>query len=235
MSNSAQLRKNKNQHIVKNIDSKKDDKIIESASNKVIDYLKNRFKKRLYDYEIIYKKEIKVSEMINFIKRMKVRKEFALDFNENKIKPDGGSIFLKNKKTNELFPLLISETKKQGTNKQRMKEGKKRQATGNAIERLGKNLIGIKAMLNHYDITPFICFGWGDDFAPEVKTVLVKILILNEFYPLNRISVFKRDGTSDFNKYSPVSMFFREKQWNEEEMFEIMKEIAETSLRYYIF
>ncbi len=52
---------------------------------------------------------------------------------------------------------------------------------------------------------------------------------MNEFYPLNRIFVFKKEG------YSPVSMFFREEKWSESELFEIMKEVAETSIRYYVF
>lgn len=35
--------------------------------------------------------------------------------------------------------------------------------------------------------------------------------------------------------FSPVSMYFREEKWEVDEMYAIMKEIAETSLRYYIF
>ena len=30
-------------------------------------------------------------------------------------------------------------------------------------------------------------------------------------------------------------MYFREAEWTEDEMFEIMKEIAETTFRYYVF
>jgi len=90
-------------------------------------------------------------------------------------------------------------------------------------------------MINHEKITPFVCFGWGCDFSVNKKTVLSKVSMLNEFYPLNKIYVFKRDGSSDYNLYSPVSMFFRETLWEVDEMFEKMKEIAETSLRYYIF
>ncbi len=97
--------------------------------------------------------------MIDLIKEKGLRKEFVSDFSDRKIKPDGGSLFLRNTKTNKMKPLLISETKKQGTNSERIKNGKKKQPLGNAIERLGKNLTGIRSMLNHYDITPFVCFG----------------------------------------------------------------------------
>ena len=103
------------------------------------------------------------------------------------------------------------------------------------IERLGKNLTGIKAMMNHEDITPFVCFGSGCDFETEATTVLAKISVLNEFYYLNKTYIFKQDGNSDNNKFSPVSMYFRREEWSVEEMRKIMIEIAETSLRYYIF
>ena len=60
------------------------------------------------------------------------------------------------KPTEQYKPIVIAEIKRQGTNNEREKEGKPKQATGNPIERLGKNLTGIKAMMNHEKITPFI-------------------------------------------------------------------------------
>ena len=103
--------------------------------------------------------------MIDFIKRKKIRHDFCYDCIERKIVPDGGILYLVNKKQmkNYRWSLVIAEIKRQGTNKERIKEGKSKQATGNAIERLGKNLTGIKAMMNYEDITPFVCFGWGCD------------------------------------------------------------------------
>ena len=59
--------------------------------------------------------------------------------------------------------------------------------------------------------------------------------MLNEFYPLNKIYVFKKDGNANLNYFAPVSMFFRENRWSIEEMTEIMKEIAETAFRYWMF
>lgn len=59
--------------------------------------------------------------------------------------------------------------------------------------------------------------------------------MMNEFYDLNKINIFKKDGNSDVNYFSPVSMYFREERWSVEEMFDIMKEIAETSIRYYLY
>lgn len=62
-----------------------------------------------------------------------------------------------------------------------------------------------------------------------------KISMLNEFYYLNRIYVFKKDGNGIKSQFAPVSMYFREEEWTKEEMFDILKEVAETALRYYIY
>ncbi len=163
------LMQNKNQHLAKNQYSKSDDLNIDLAMQQTKEYLENRFAngggvsnfiEGNYYFEI--KKQIEISFMIENIKLSKIRAEFDSSFFENKIKPDGGVLFLR-KKDDRKFKkiLLITEAKRQGTNDIRTKQGKNKQATGNAIERLGKNLTGIKAMLNHEKITPFVCFGWG--------------------------------------------------------------------------
>ncbi|ELX2134205.1 restriction endonuclease, partial [Campylobacter jejuni] len=186
------LMQNKNQHLAKNQYSKSDDLNIDLAMQQTKEYLENRFAngggvsnfiEGNYYFEI--KKQIEISFMIENIKLSKIRAEFDSSFFENKIKPDGGVLFLR-KKDDRKFKkiLLITEAKRQGTNDIRTKQGKNKQATGNAIERLGKNLTGIKAMLNHEKITPFVCFGWGCDFASDEKTVLAKLNVLNEFYYL---------------------------------------------------
>ncbi len=150
--------------------------------------------------------------MIENIKNQGLRAELDTNFLDRVIKPDGGILFLR-KKDNISFKkiLLITEIKRQGTNDEHQREGKGKQATGNAIERLRKNLTGIKAMLNHEKITPFVCFGWGCDFAPTEKTTLAKLNVLNEFYYLNKTHIFK--SNSNFNYFSPVSMYFREEKW----------------------
>ncbi len=237
MSQTDSLRNRIEQHKPKNNQSKKDDKAIETAMYLVIDYLHERFdfEKNYSGYELKYEKTLKVEDMIAHIKRRNQRDEFDLNYVDRSIVPDGGVLFLSKKDGSEKLPLLFAEVKHQGTNDKRAAEGKQRQATGNAIERLGKNLTGIRAMMNHDKVTPFVCFGSGCDFAPTEKTVLSKVSMLNQFYPLNRTYVFKRDGSADRSAYSPVSMYFRENVWTVDEMKEIMKEIAETTFRYYVF
>ena len=238
--NSKQLQQNLKQHKVKNIESQKNDKDIYFAQIEVKKYLEQRFPEyftKSRNYYIILEKQISYKTIYQFIKKKGIRKELDWNFANRTIKPDGGVLYLKNyEKKDYQKVLLVAEVKKQGTNDIRQKQGKKKQAQGNAVERLGKNLTGIKTMLNHERITPFICFGWGCDFdLQESNFVLSKVSMMNEFYALNKIWVHKRDGDSNHNFFSPVSMYFRKNLWKKEEMFEIMKEIAETSLRYYLF
>ena len=242
MANSDQLRKNQNQHIPKNTLSKNDDKKIHRAMLATIDYLSRRLGDYFFDYELVFAKDITFEHLINNIKNAKLRKEYDTAFNSRKIIPDGGIIFLRRKSDDQFTRIvLIAEVKRQGTNDRRRAEGKTKQAQGNAIERLSKNLIGIRAALNNEPITPFVCFGWGCDFekdygkGPGGAFVMSKLSMMNEFYPLNKTYVFKKDGSSDKNDFAPVSMYFREEQWEEEEMFNILKEIGETAIRYYLF
>lgn len=236
MSQHESLRVRYEQHKPKNKVSKTDDKNIYTAAANVIEYLEKRFdmKNKYSDYYLEFAKSIKIVDMINFIKKRKIRTEFY-EYEDRAIYPDGGVIYLVSKKDEVKYPLVIAEVKQQGTNNERIKEGKKKQATGNAIERLGKNLMAIKAYMHYEDITPFVCFGHGCDFAPKEKTVLTKVYLLNEFYDLNKIYVNKRDNDREHGGFSPVSMYFREEQWTTEEMFDIMKEIAEYSFRYWLF
>lgn len=241
MSQHNSLRNRTEQHKPKNKESKNDDKNIAIAIAKTIEYINEKFKQEIEDKElrIEFSNSISLEEMRNFILRKKHRPRELFDnsYLDRVIKPDGGVIYLVNK-DGEKLPLVIAEVKHQGTNKERQKEGKQKQAVGNAIERLGKNLTGIRTMMFYEEIVPFVCFGWGCDFGEDesAKTVLAKVVTLNEFYPLNTKFIFKRDGINESRVlgFSPVSMFFREKEWNIEEMYEITSYIAETAFRYYV-
>jgi len=236
MSQHESLRNRTEQHKPKNYLSKVDDKNIYAAAKMVIEYLNNRFdmENNYRDYSLVFERSIKIVDMVNFIKKRGYRTEFY-PYDDREIVPDGGIIYLVNNESEVKYPLVIAESKHQGTNNERLKEGKKKQATGNAIERLGKNLTAIKAYMHYEDITPFVCFGHGCDFADNEKTVLTKVYLLNEFYDLNKIYVNKRDNDRQHGGFSPVSMYFREKSWTTEEMFDIMKEIAEYSFRYWLY
>ncbi len=239
MAKSEDLRRSVLQHRPKNLESKKSDKEIHKAVVDCIAYLEKRLASNLVGYRLTFTKSVSYRDLIAIIESSGQRFEFDKTFLNREIIPDGGVVWLE-KENDDTYRkvVLVSEVKKQGTNKERISEGKPKQAQGNAIERLGKNLTGIRAAMNHEKITPFVCFGWGCDFDSEYTNdsfVMSKISMMNEFYPLNRTYVFKKDGSSDKNHFAPVSMYFREPEWTREEMFPIIKEVAETSLRFYLF
>jgi hypothetical protein len=91
------------------------------------------------------------------------------------MKPDGGILFLV--KGEEKIPILISEDKVQGTNDVLFTLGKKRQATGNAIERAAKN-IRFAEMLFTSDIFPYVIFASGCDFHPS-ETIAKRLESMN--------------------------------------------------------
>ena len=206
MANSRNLRLNFNQHAPKNTRSKQDDKNISIAMKQVIEYLQDRFKNigNFKDFYIDFEQSLSIKSMIENIKISNVRRQFDYTYGANTIKPDGGFLILRKCEDSDYKKLLLAaEVKRQGTNDQRLVEGKEKQAQGNAIERLGKNLTGIKAMMNHEDITPFVCFGSGCDFETEATTVLAKISVLNEFYYLNKTYILSKTATAIIINFRP--------------------------------
>ncbi|MFM8856714.1 MAG: EcoRI family type II restriction endonuclease [Actinomycetota bacterium] len=146
------------------------------------------------------------------------------------ISPDGGILYIKKKNPDHLLPILISEVKNQGTNDLRAAEGKPKQARGNAIERLGKNVIGFRTVMLTEDIMPFVCFGYGIDFE-DTSSILDRVATINMFGPLNEINVVNLGDGGQFNR---GSFFFRQKEWSVPEMEKVMYEIASRSIHYYI-
>lgn len=149
-------------------------------------------------------------------------------FNNTSLRPDGGVLYLVDHDGGE-HPILISEAKRQGTNDARAREGLAKQARGNAIERLGKNLTGFRTMMLGEGIMPFVVFGEGCDFADD-SSILDRVTTLAMFGPLNRIDVVNLGEDGQFNR---GSFFFREATWTVEEMTPILVEIAQRSVYYY--
>lgn len=154
--------------------------------------------------------------------------EFFYYYNTSSIKPDGGFLSILDSEGNK-YPILISEVKNQGTNDLRELEGLKKQARGNAIERLGKNVIGLRAALLHESIFPFVCFGYGCDFG-EGSSILDRVVTIAMFGKLNTTYLHNTGNGSSFNR---GSFYFREPKWKVEEMLPIMNDIAERSIFYY--
>jgi len=92
------------------------------------------------------------------------------------MRPDGGIIFaiIDNVK----YPVFIGEDKVQGTNDQRLSEGKKRQSLGNAIERAAKNIRGCEMLCAHMNVFPYVIYASGCDFH-NTETISKRIEMMN--------------------------------------------------------
>jgi len=102
------------------------------------------------------------------------------------MKPDGG-VFIAtiNEKS---IPILIIEDKVQGTNDNLYVQNKKRQATGNAIERAAKNIRGAEMLFCELDIFPYVMFASGCDFH-STETISKRIEMMNMGFPNHYIGL----------------------------------------------
>lgn len=216
MSQHDYLRERWAQHAVKNNLSKYDDAKAKDAAQEVLKFLKELYP----DHNFELKSKLSFKQIKEYCQR-----DFNIgdEYNTRNLQPDGGVIWM-----DEKYPILISEMKRQGTNDERAKEGKEKQATGNAIERLGKNLIGFKCLYENDDILPFICFCWGCDF--KEPTVLAKLYTLNSFYP---IDTFYTEPNTYTNK--PFTCILKpDSAFTLEELVLSMSQIAVHSIQYYL-
>lgn len=78
-------------------------------------------------------------------------------------------------------------------------------------------------------IFPFVCFGDGCDFR-DASSILDRVVTIAMFGHLRKIYTTPQGGNGEFQR---GSFYFREEHWSEDEMFEIMKEIATRSIHHY--
>lgn len=153
---------------------------------------------------------------------------FCSCFTSSAMRPDGGILSILGRKGRRC-PILISEKKNQGTNDIRARQGKEKQAQGNAIERLGKNVIGFRASLLSESIFPFVCFGDGCDFS-EDSSIVDRVKTISMFGSLNEVHLHNEGPNGAFNR---GTYYFRVPEWTEDEMFSLSLEVAKRSVLYY--
>ncbi len=78
-------------------------------------------------------------------------------------------------------------------------------------------------------IVPFVCFGYGCDFADE-SSILDRVITMAMFGPLNEICVVNVGEGGVFNR---GSFFFQEPEWSRDQMEDVMYEIANRAIHYY--
>lgn len=222
MARKADLQKQRTGTVI-NTTSKKQESDLGRALNRVVSNLKSQFGIRLY-----HESQWTLINIVRDLREAFPEVEFECHFDRTSMRPDGGILSILDN-DNNIHPILIAEVKNQGTNDERVREGLGRQAKGNAIERLGKNVIGFRTAMMPESIVPFICFGYGCDFADD-SSILDRVTTIAMFGPLNRINVLNQGESGSFNR---GSFFFREAPWTIDEMSELMFEVAERSVYYY--
>jgi len=182
-----------------------------------------------FELKLTHKKRWELREIVDRLKGDFPEVEFYAPPKNRYMDPDGGVLSISDHDGTE-FPILISEVKNQGTNDLRAGEGKKPQAMGNAIERLGKNVIGIRTAMLSEGIVPFVCFGYGVDFK-EGSSIRDRVATIAMFGRLNEVSVVNSGDSERFNR---GSFFFRKKPWSVSEMEDVLVEIGSRSIHYYL-
>lgn len=206
-----------------NTTSKTQEKDINRALTKVVGKLH-----AMTPVALLHQKQWKLCEIVTHLEKHFPDIDFHCHFESSAIRPDGGILRMV-ANDGEQFPILIAEVKNQGTNDLRAKEGLPRQSKGNAIERLGKNVIGLRAALRTETIFPFVCFGYGCDFESD-SSIRDRVTTIAIFGHLNQTYLHALGPNNIFDR---GSFYIWPNQWTVDEMAEIMFDIAKRSVQYY--
>lgn len=179
MSDKTRLRETRAGTVI-NTTSKRQDKAILRAVRTVKATIETRFP----TLTLHWAKREMLTPLIEALRHRFPEVSFCHCHDTSFMTPDGGILSLVGK-DRKRYPILIAEKKNQGTNDLRVREGKPRQAQGNAIERLGKNVIGFRVRMLHEAIFPFVCFGDGCDFADDLS-ILDRVRTIAMFGELNQ-------------------------------------------------
>lgn len=225
MARKDQLRKQRADTII-NATSKRQESSIIRALQRVVDAIPYKFGSSV---SLGHESQWYLSDIVKELNRTFPEVYFHYHYDTSSIRPDGGILYIEGKQGDALrYPILISEVKNQGTNDLRARDGLPRQSRGNAIERLGKNLIGLRSALMRESIFPFVCFGYGCDFE-EGSSILDRVSTMAMFGRLNETYLYNEEN----GRINRGSFYFRENEWSVDEMFKIMLDIAERSILYY--
>lgn len=220
MSSSSKLRQTQTEYgggrNIYNLAAKDQEVVLSHCVYKVID----KVQKEYPDLEIRRKDLLKKTEIAEALNN-----GYMPENDKSFVKPDGGIIEVKIGKI--WYPLLISEMKKQGTNTEREKEGKKKQAKGNAIERTAKNVDEFRLWcankkLNYF---PYVIFASGCDFHAG-STIYDRCDSILSYKPRNNINIL-----TDC-RIQPATLFIQEKSWTRTEVLKRLRECVDVTLNH---
>lgn len=224
MAQKARLRQNRFGTVI-NVTSSKQEIELADALIETSEFVTKKF-----GLSLEHRKTILLSEIVGDLRSTFPTVDFADPFPKSYMSPDGGILSIVAADRSRSFPILITEVKNQGTNDLRIEEGLRKQAMGNAIERLGKNVIGFRTMMLDEAIVPFVCFGYGYDFQ-DGSSILDRVRTIAMFGELNKVNVVNQGEDGRFNR---GSFYFRQAAWSRSEMVEVMSEVASRAIHYYL-
>jgi hypothetical protein len=168
-----------------NDDSCSSERILSEAMCEIILYAKKIFKP--LGYTIVLEKNISLFDCQSFFEKVGGPKPNP-DNKKVCMRPDGGILFAVSRERR--IPILIVEDKVQGTNDNLFEQKKKRQATGNAIERGAKNIRGAEMLFAGLEIFPYVMFVSGCDFH-STETIAKRIEMMNMGTPNHYLDIAK--------------------------------------------
>jgi type II restriction enzyme len=209
-------------------------------------------------YQFRFRQSISKQEINEKLNSIDKRLGKTLFVKESRIRPDGGVIEVQDKDL-KWRVVLVSEAKFQGKDVENIKAGllvgknndQDLMVAGNAIERVYKNISEIRNfMLDEYHF-PYVVFLQGSNFATKTVQVFKPdgsfVEIRHDSGAMNRIdrvtaSNYCMEINSNYCKnifiahknsfimLQAASIYARCEPWQEEEMRNIMMEIAHTSI-----
>lgn len=211
------------------------DKVLFEVMGDLAEEFNNKYINDVPFLNIVHVKSINYNDVYLKLKKNGLSDDVInglMEYGNNNIKPDGGAIILQYvDMDNKLYDwklLLVSEMKYQGTNDERIKEGLKKQALGNAIERSGKNTNFIRLLCLQEKIYPFVVFCGGCDFRE--KFIKSKLVALGMGSVPNQYNLYKLDDNLERATY----LINEEAEWDAESMREKLKQMLKDSLFYYL-
>lgn len=223
MANKESLRVQRSDQVI-NARSKRQEKALDRAVERVRASLHVKFP----GIRLNHVNEWKLRNVVDGLRVNFPKIDFHYFFPNSAMRPDGGILSMVDKNGRN-YPILIAEKKNQGTNDLRALEGKAKQAKGNAIERLGKNVIGFRTAMKTESIFPFVCFGDGCDFADD-SSILDRVVTIAQFGKLNVEHLHNQGSNNEFDR---GTFYFRIVEWTEDEMAEHSLSVAVKSIYYY--
>lgn len=225
MARKHQLRQQRAGTVINATSAKQESDVIK-ALRQVEKHLGDKFGMKI---SLVHGKQWYLKDIVAELRQTYPDVEFHYHFETSSIRPDGGILYIQGRPGDTMtYPILIAEVKNQGTNDLRAQEGLPKQAKGNAIERLGKNLVGLRTALMRESIFPFVCFGYGCDFEAD-SSILDRVSTMAMFGKLNTTYLHNEEG----GRFNRGSFYFRPDKWSIADMAAVMNDISERAVLYY--